>query len=138
MLWIFFACATNNILVSTTKMCETRRKKHESNRNCQTHRRPRSRRHPQGDPQNHAHPRGRPDADNIDTDREFLLRDIRSVKKTRHKLCKWTNKNIKSDFYRAYSRRHRKDINSICLEKHIDKFPIMWYNRGRKSTERCL
>ena len=51
--------------------CARRREKgcseHESNRNCQTDRRPRARRYPEGDTPHNADTRGRPDADNIDT-----------------------------------------------------------------------
>ena len=39
----------------------------ESNRNCQTDRRPRARRYPEGDTPHNADTGGRPDADNIDT-----------------------------------------------------------------------
>lgn len=51
--------------------CARRREKgcseHESNRNCQTDRRPRARRYPEGDTPHNADTGGRPDADNIDT-----------------------------------------------------------------------
>ena len=46
----------------------------ESNRNCQTDRRPWPRCHSQGDPPHHENPRGRPVADSIDTVGEIQLR----------------------------------------------------------------
>lgn len=54
---------------------------YESNRNCAPHRRPRSRRYSQGNPKNHAYPRGRPVTDDIVTVGEILLRHAGSVKK---------------------------------------------------------
>ena len=45
----------------------------ESNRNCQTDRRPWPRCHSQGDPPHAAYPRGRPVTDNTDTVAAFLL-----------------------------------------------------------------
>ena len=53
----------------------------ESNRNCQTDRRPWPRCHSQGDPPHHENPRGRPVTDNIGTVGEILLRHAGSVKK---------------------------------------------------------
>ena len=50
----------------------------ESNRNCQTDRRPWPRCHSQGDPPHHENPRGRPVADSIDTVGEILLCNGRS------------------------------------------------------------
>lgn len=49
----------------------------ESNRNCQTDRRPWPRCHSQGDPPHHENPRGRPAADSIDTVGKVLLRNGR-------------------------------------------------------------
>lgn len=54
---------------------------YESNRNCAPHRRPRPRRYSQGNPKNHAYPRGRPVTDNIGTVGKILLRYVGSVKK---------------------------------------------------------
>ena len=53
----------------------------ESNRNCQTDRRPWPRCHSQGDPPHHENPRGRPVTDNIGTVGKILLRHAGSVKK---------------------------------------------------------
>ena len=57
--------------------CARRREKgcseHESNRNCQTDRRPRARRYPEGDTPHNADTGGRPDADNIDTSCSILV-----------------------------------------------------------------
>ena len=53
----------------------------ESNRNCQTDRRPWPRCHSQGDPPHHEKPRGRPVTDNIGTVGKILLRHAGSVKK---------------------------------------------------------
>ena len=54
---------------------------YESNRNCAPHRRPRPRRYSQGNPKNHAYPRGRPVTDDIVTVGKILLRHAGSVKK---------------------------------------------------------
>ena len=53
----------------------------ESNRNCQTDRRPWPRCHSQGDPPHHENPRGRPVTDNIGTVGKILLCHAGSVKK---------------------------------------------------------
>lgn len=53
----------------------------ESNRNCQTDRRPWPRCHSQGDPPHHENPRGRPVTDNIGTVGKILLCYAGSVKK---------------------------------------------------------
>ncbi len=57
--------------VDRNARCARRREKgcseHESNRNCQTDRRPRARRYPEGDTPHNADTGGRPDTDNIDT-----------------------------------------------------------------------
>lgn len=53
----------------------------ESNRNCQTDRRPWPRCHSQGDPPHHENPRGRPVTDDIVTVGKILLRHAGSVKK---------------------------------------------------------
>ena len=55
----------------------------ESNRNCQTDRRPWPRCHSQGDPPHHENPRGRPVTDNIGTMGKILLCHAGSVKKMR-------------------------------------------------------
>ena len=47
--------------------------RYESNRNRAPHRRPRAGGDPQGDPAHHAHPRGRPVTDDIDTKRKILF-----------------------------------------------------------------
>ena len=58
----------------------------ESNRNCQTDRRPWPRCHSQGDPPHHENPRGRPVTDNIGTVGEILLCDGRFCQTERVEL----------------------------------------------------
>lgn len=63
--------------VDRNARCARRREKgcseHESNRNCQTDRRPRARRYPEGDTPHNADTGGRPDTDNIDTRYPILV-----------------------------------------------------------------
>lgn len=58
----------------------------ESNRNCQTDRRPWPRCHSQGDPPHHENPRGRPVTDNMDMVGDVLLWNAGSGKKNRSGL----------------------------------------------------
>ena len=58
----------------------------ESNRNCQTDRRPWPRCHSQGDPPHHENPRGRPVTDSIDTVGKVLLCNGRSGETERVEL----------------------------------------------------
>ena len=50
--------------------------RYEGYGNCPAHRRPRSRRHPQGDQKDPAYPRGRPVTDNIEKMAKILLRHV--------------------------------------------------------------
>ena len=87
----------------------------ESNRNCQTDRRPRARRYPEGDTPHNADTRGRPDADNIDTAEPIYLCNARSVKKAGLDMCRITKKVLQWDGYITKSEAEIETISASDL-----------------------
>ena len=101
--------------------CARRREKgcseHESNRNCQTDRRPRARRYPEGDTPHNADTGGRPDADNIDTHCQicscfdgFIQENRTGVKKTTY----------------TYTSVRERSCCSIAYDE-LDRTSEIWY-----------
>lgn len=101
--------------------CARRREKgcseHESNRNCQTDRRPRARRYPEGDTPHNADTGGRPGTDNIDTHCQicscfdgFIQENWIGVKKTTY----------------TYTSVRERSCCSIAYDE-LDRTSEIWY-----------
>ena len=91
----------------------------ESNRNCQTDRRPWPRCHSQGDPPHHENPRGRPVTDNIGTVGKILLRNAGSVKKVGTGLYivtedRWPTVGIREEWNWRHKQRKPVVFQRIC------------------------
>ena len=125
--------------------CARRREKgcseHESNRNCQTDRRPRARRYPEGDTPHNADTGGRPDADNIDTRCQicscfdgFIQENRTGVKKTAYlPHCVRINQYVLR-FLRGLCRSNRSAfvnwLQHFCelFDRYLDKRRFWHYN----------
>ena len=101
--------------------CARRREKgcseHESNRNCQTDRRPRARRYPEGDTPHNADTRGRPGTDNIDTRCSILVCSDGFIQEN------WTE--LKKTTYTYTSVRERSCCSIVYDE--LDRASEIWY-----------
>ena len=91
----------------------------ESNRNCQTDRRPRPCCHPQGDPPHHAYPGRRPVTDDIGTVGKILLRHAGSVKKVGTGLYivtedRWPTVGIREEWNWRHKQRKPVVFQRIC------------------------
>ena len=88
----------------------------ESNRNCQTDRRPWPRCHSQGDPPHHENPRGRPVTDNIGTVGKILLCN------GRFSQTEWVEV-VHNDENGSDDRRYSRGINNVTPPA---KFDLSW------------